>query len=444
MRDLVIAGLMIAGLGLAVYRPFAGIMLWSWISFMNFHQLSWGFASGLPWAFLAFAATVAGCVLQREPRHLAVNGVTVLLLVFLAGITFTSVLAIAPPEGVWDSWERAIKVIVALTLTACMLDNRHRIDALVWLMVLALGFFGVRGGLFTLVSGGGYIVVGPPSTMIADRNHLAVGLLVTLPLMNYLRMHAEHAIVRHGLVAAMVLTLFSAIGTQSRGALIALVATAALFWLRSRGKVISGIAVLLSISAVVSFMPDSWVERMRSIDNFQSDRSAMGRVEMWGAAIALAVARPFTGGGFRATYSQEIVDSVSSSSVVARATHSIWFETLGDHGFLVFGIWLGIILAAIYYTVRITRLAKQRPDLQWAADLARMSQASIVAYCVGGSLLSLSYWDFFWTLCVVIGATHAIVAQAVKVPSQAASGVAALPQAGRLSAVGWRAREARQ
>lgn len=436
MRDAVVAALLLGCLAMAVYRPFAGVMLWSWISFMNLHRLTWGFAADLPWAMLTFVATALGCILQREPKRLATDGVSVLLMLFLLGVTFTSLVAVSPAAVVWDQWDRTLKVVVMLVLTASMLDDRLRIHAMVWLMVVAIGYFGVRGGIFTLMTGGSFMVLGPPNTMIMDRNHLAVALLVVLPLMNYLRQHSAHRSVRIGLAVSMLLTLFSAIGTQSRGALVALVATAGLFWLRSRGKLTSGIAIVIAVALVFAFMPDSWLQRMETMRNYEEDGSAVGRLTIWRAALLLALSRPFTGGGFRAVYNQDIVNSVAPD-VKARASHSIWLEALSDHGFLVFGIWVAIIAVAVFYTMRITSVADKRPDLRWAADLARMSQASIVAFCVGGSFLSLSYWDYFWTLCVVIAATHRVVMQTVQVPRVAAAG-AATPLAT------WRAGEARR
>lgn len=423
MRDLALTGVLVALLALAVARPFVGVLVWSWISFMNPHQEAWGFAQTMPWAMMTFLVTVFGCIVAREPKRPAVNAVTVLIAVFAACITITSLVAIGPPEQVWKEWDRTIKVLAGLLLTASLLTERRRIDALVWLMVIAIGFYGVKGGIFTVVTGGGFIVVGPPNTMISDRNHLAVALLVTLPLMNYLRLQARHVIVRQGLAFAMGATLLAAIGSQSRGALIALAATAGMFWLRSRGKIVSGVLITVGVAGAIAFMPDSWVERMNTIQNYEQDASAMGRVTIWLAALSLALARPFVGGGFRAIYNQSIVDQVAPGTE-ARATHSIWLEVLADHGFPTFLVWLAILAAGIWYTIRICRVAKDRPDLRWAVDLARMSQVAAVAYMTGGSFLSLSYWDFSWTLMVVLAATHTLVmaAQRERVPEAKAAG----------------------
>jgi putative inorganic carbon (HCO3(-)) transporter len=407
MRDLALTAVLLALLALAAARPFVGVLVWSWISFMNPHREVWGFAQTMPWAMMTFLVTVFGCFVAREPKRFAMNAVTLLLIVFAAFITVTSLAGIGPEDSRWRMYDKTIKIIAGLLLTGSLLTERRRVDALLWLMVIAIGFYGVKGGIFTLVTGGGFIVLGPPDTMIADRNHLAVALLVVLPLMNYLRLQAAHHIVRLGLVFAMATTLIAAVGSQSRGALVALVATAGMFWLRSRGKLFSGIAIAVAVAGVIAFMPDSWAERMNTMRSFEEDRSAMGRVEIWRAAWALAVARPLLGGGFRAVYDQGIVNTYSPG-ITARATHSIWFEVMADHGLLGFAIWLALLVAGAWYMRRLIRLSRGRPELRWAYDLARMSQVSSVAYCVGGTFLSLSYWDFFWTLLIVIAATHSL------------------------------------
>lgn len=428
MRDLALAGILVPLLAMAAARPFVGILVWSWISFMNPHQEVYGFAGSMPWAMLTFLVTVFGCVVAGEPRRLALNAVTVLLMLFGACITVTSILTIGDASQTWKMWDRVIKVLAGLLLTASLLTDRRRIDALVWLMVIAIGYYGVKGGIFTLVTGGGFIVLGPSNTMISDRNHLAVALLVTLPLMNYLRQHARHRIVRQGLMFAMGATLFAAIGSQSRGALLALGATAGMLWLRSRGKIVSGIAIVAAVAAVITFMPDSWVERMNTIQTFDQDASASARLRTWGTAWKLARLRPMTGGGFRAIYQQPIVDMLTPGWE-AYAVHSIWLEALADHGFPTFIVWLGIIGAGIWYSLRLGRIARDRADLRWAVDLARMTQVSVASFAVGGTFLSLSYWDFFWTLMVIMGATHAVVRQAL---SQAEA------QPAEVRGTGWR------
>lgn len=436
MRDLALVSVLLALIALAAARPFVGVLVWSWISFMNPHREVWSFAGQLPWAMIAFLATMFGCFVAREPKRFPLNAVTVPMLLMLVCITVTSLVALGAPDAVWSKWDRTMKMFAGVLLTAALLTERRRIHAMVWLMAIAMGYYGVKGGIFTLVTGGSFIVLGPEFSMIRDRNHLAVAMLVAIPLMNYLRLNSRHHVVRLGLIGAMGSTLFAVVGSQSRGALVALIATGFVFWLRSHGKILSSIAIVAAIAVAISFMPDSWVERMNTIRNYEADGSAMGRLAIWRMALGFALMRPLVGGGFRAFYSQQILDYYfPGSGVRAAAAHSIWLEVLGEHGFPTFAVWLAMLAGGILYTLRIARIAKDEPSLRWAYDLARMTQVSIVAYCSGGTFLSLAYWDVFWTLMALIGATHALVVAAKPAPVREATAPAARrwqPQAAAL------------
>lgn len=98
----------------------------------------------------------------------------------------------------------------------------------------------------------------------------------------------------------------------------------------------------------------------------------------------------------------------------ARAVHSIWFELLAEHGFPTFFAWVGLTLAGLAYALRLPRLVRGRPELAWAGDLGSMVQVCIVAYAVGGSFLSLSYWDYYWTILAVVAAAHALVLRSLR------------------------------
>lgn len=430
MRDLLFILIMLPLLAAAVARPFVGIMLWSWISFMNPHQLVWGIASQIPWAALSFVATVAGCVFAREPRRFRIDTQMTLLLLLAAGVTVTSLVGIGSAALLWPKYDRVIKVLLGLLLTALLLDERRRLHALLWLIAISLGYFGVKGGLFTLMTGGGFKVLGPPNSMISDRNQLAVALLVSAPIMNYLRLQSRHVVVRNGLLAAMVLTMVAAIGTQSRGALVAFVATIAVFWFRSRGKVVSGVLLAVVATAILAFMPESWEARMETIMDPTGEQSANARLRTWGVIWQLVMMRPLLGVGFRGFYQSDIVALVAPG-VPGRAAHSIWFEVLGEHGFIVFAIWLGLFVTAFRQTIRLQRLGRHRPDLLWAADLGRMVQVSMIAFLTGGSFVSLGYWDCMLTLLVIVSAAQRL---ALGARDRVADAAPEVP--------GWRARAA--
>lgn len=434
MRDAIFLATMVALLPIAVFRPFVGVMLWSWISFMNPHRLLYGFAIELPWAAVVFLATVVGCVVSGDLRRPRINAVTWLLVAFLVCITITSVAAMGDPQAVWAKYSAVSKVLLGLLLTGALLTDRGRIHAMVWVMALSIGYFGVRGGIFALLTGGNYRVWGPEQTMIYDNNHLAAAMLVSLPLMNYLRMQSRHHIVRLGLAAAMAFTLLASVASYSRGALLGLVAVTVTMWFRSQHKLVSAVVLAFVVAGAITFMPPQWAARMETINTYQEDGSATGRLALWATSWKLAMQRPLLGSGFTGPYNRTVVDTVSPDGE-ARAVHSIWFELLGEHGFPTFFVWCSLLVAGAVYAQRLVWLARDRPDLRWAYDLGRMSQVSMVAYLVSGSFLSLSYWDYQWTLLVVVGAAYALAKEATVAVPRAAWQQAAVAR----DQAGWRA-----
>ena len=434
MRDAVFMLAMVGLLPIVIFRPFVGILLWSWISFMNPHRLVWGAASEMPWAMAVFAATLLGCLIAREPKRIQVNPVNLLVLALMVCFTITSLTAQGMPDAVWAKWSQVIKVLTGLMLTAALLTERQRVHALVWVMVISLGYYGVRGGAFTILNGGNYRVWGPEQTMITDNNHLAAALLVSLPLMHYLRLQSSHKLVRQGLLAAMVLTLLAVVGSYSRGALLGLLAVSFMMWLRSKQKVVSAVVMVAGLAGAIAFMPGDWGGRMESIGSYQQDESASERIVLWQISAKLAAARPLVGSGFTGPYNRTVVDTVAPGGP-ARAVHSIWFELLGEHGFPTFFVWVGLTVAGMFSAIRLARITRDREDLRWAHDLGRMGQVSIVAYLVSGTFLSLSYWDYYWTLLVVIGS--ALVIAKRELAQQPAS---TLTPAAAVALGGWRQR----
>jgi putative inorganic carbon (hco3(-)) transporter len=391
-------------LPIVIVRPFVGVLLWSWISFMNPHRLVYGgLGAELPWAMMTFVATIIGCVVAREPKRFPVNALTVLIVLFLVMITFTSMFALAPWYFVEAKWESVAKVFLFLLVTAGLLTSRERIHALIWVMVISMAYFGIKGGGFTLFGGGANRVYGPEFSMIEDNNHLATALLVSMPLMNFLRIESKHAIIRYGFMAAIALTLFAVVGSYSRGALLALGAVAGYFWLKSPSKIVSGTLLAIALVVAIAFMPEHWVERMHTINEYQEDASAMARFEVWHTAWVMATSRPLVGAGFFATYWQPVVSQFVPGAGT-RAVHSIWMEVLGENGFPTFFVWIGMSIAGAVYARRTIKRATGVPGLEWCVTLAKMTQVSMIAYLVGGSFLSLCYWDYYFTILIAVSA----------------------------------------
>ena len=254
MRDLIFA-LIVAGLvPLALARPHIAACLWAWISIMNPHTMTFGFARGLPWAQFAAAVVFLAFAFNGRRRHaLPWSAGTAFVLALLVWVTVTSVYSINAPSAVWDRWVFFMKIMVMMLLSLTLVRGREQIELLVWVLVVSVGFFGVKGGVWTMLTGGGGRVWGPPGGMMADNNSIAIGLIIVLPWMYYLWAVNKHPWVKRGLVLSMVFSALAVLGTQSRGALLGLLAMSLLLGLKSKHAVRTtlGIAVLVDRKSVV-------------------------------------------------------------------------------------------------------------------------------------------------------------------------------------------------
>jgi len=51
---------------------------------------------------------------------------------------------------------------------------------------------------------------------------------------------------------------------------------------------------------------------------------------------------------------------------------------------------------------RIVKFCRDKPDLKWASNLAKMAQVSIIGYAVSGAFLSLAYFDLYYDIIIVL------------------------------------------
>lgn len=399
----------------ALAVPYVGVLGWTCVALMAPHQLVWGGLGTARINMVLAITTVIGWALSREPKRLPFNLAGGLWLCFMAYMTFTTLVALAP-DLAWEGWDRAIKIMALGLLVASMATNQVRIHALIWVIVLSLGYVGVRGGIFTLITGGRFHVVAEGAISFADNNILALALCAGVPLMNYLRMQSEWRSVRWGMAGAMGLVVVAILGTYSRGGLVGLTVTSGYFWWKSKQKIAIAVVGLAVLIPAVQFMPDNWVSRMSTIETADEDQSFEGRLQAWRFAMNVAESRPFTGAGFAATESSAVFNRYftgpSGELAVPRAAHSIYFQVLGDHGFIGLALYLALLATTWRYTVKIRREARVEPRLAWAGDLASMLQVSLLSFMVTGAALSTAYHDMIFLLIGISIALRQLVRHA--------------------------------
>jgi probable O-glycosylation ligase (exosortase A-associated) len=150
---------------------------------------------------------------------------------------------------------------------------------------------------------------------------------------------------------------------------------------------------------LLAFMPDTWFARMQTIENYQEDASAMGRINAWGFAYNLANDR-FLGGGL-GVFQPEFFAKWAPVPENVHDAHSIYFEVLGEQGWVGLAIFLMLLWFTWRTCSRIIKDSSGKESLSWANGLAKMIQVSLIAYITGGAFLGLAYWDLPYTLMAI-------------------------------------------
>ena len=231
MRDIAVTLIVFGMLPVCLFRPSIGILLFSWLSYMSPHRLTWGFAFDFPFAQLVALATLAGLFVTKESKRFPWDGTVFVWLALIAWMCFTTLFALDPEEA-YEGLNKVMKIQLMALVTLYVMGTEERIKWLVWVIALSIGFFGVKGGIFGILTGGQYRVWGPMGSFIEDNNSLGLAMIMTLPLLKFLSTIVEQRYLRWALYAAMGLTAVATLCTQSRGAFLGLSAMAAflMYW----------------------------------------------------------------------------------------------------------------------------------------------------------------------------------------------------------------------
>lgn len=408
MRDFLVMSVIVPWAMVAIRHPWIGVLLWVWVSLMSPHRYTYGFAYSAPVAMLAAGVTLVGLLFTVQKRNPFKASPVVWFALLTLWITLSWQMGL-DPSGQFSQWDKVIKVNVMVFVTLMLFHSKQHIFCLVWVLTLSVALLSAKGGVFTIATGGGYRVWGPPGSWIEGNNDFAVATIMTIPLLRFMQMQVSRKWLSLLLTLLMLLCAASALGSHSRGALLAIVAMTTVLWWRGGRRVRNGLLLLALGAVMITAMPSNWTERMETIETYEEDASALGRLSAWWVSWRIAQNYPF-GVGFDIT-SSELFNAFSpyGTEFGQPVAHSIWFQMLGHHGFVGFFLYVAVWVSTWFVAGRLRRAASARPDIKWVGDLGAMAQVCLVGYAVGGAFLQLAYYDFPYYVMAIVSVAHAWV-----------------------------------
>jgi probable O-glycosylation ligase (exosortase A-associated) len=420
MRDLVFAGLFFAMAVYSLQSSFLGLALWLWSALWPVNDYVYGFARGLPFNKIAVVCTVAAMTWDKKKR-LAMDALLIVLTILLAEISLSYALSDTPPGWGEMYYQNLVKIVVAAFVVRFVATDRLRVHVCLLAMGAAVGAGAADEALKFLLSGGTHHVLGPSSW--GDENSTATMVLMVVPILLYLYQYAMHHYFRVISGGTLALCVIGVIGTYSRGGFIGLAVLSLIVFLRTKRKFRSALALSFIILLGAALVPDSWTARITTTTHAEEDSSFMYRVVQWKILTLMALDKPLLGHGilanmvpttwsnYAARLASELTFFATPPPAFPQASHSIFFQMLGENGFIGLGLFCLLHVIALRYGAQVQKAAKNRPDLRWAGDMATALRVSLIVYLVTGSVLPIPYLEFPYLLIGCMSALRAIVKQ---------------------------------
>ncbi len=425
MRDLFFVGYLVALLFIAFKRPFLFTLIYAYVDIVAPQRLSYFMLNSVPLSLIVFALAFLGYVIADTKKDSRFSFRQAMMVLLLAYCGYTTVQAEVPVAAL-EKWDWVWKALVFAIFLPLTLKTRLRLEALALFMVLCAGTLIITGGIKTLASGGGYGVL----VLLVDNNAgLYEGSIIStvaiciIPLILWLANHGtifppdwRVKIFAYALIFAALLI---PIGTQARTGLVCIGVWAVLQLRFVRYRLIyGGVAMAIGLMSI-PFLPQSFTDRMATIENYQADQSASTRIAVWQWTLDYAKKNPF-GGGFdvyrinKLTYELSEVDitqyeewGIDPDDVdgrlvedESRAFHSSYFEMLGEQGIPGLTLWLIIHFGGLWRMELLRRkyAKSEKQNEQWVAPLAIALQHGHIIFLVGALFLGIAYQPFVYML----------------------------------------------
>ncbi|MCP5401767.1 MAG: putative O-glycosylation ligase, exosortase A system-associated [Novosphingobium sp.] len=281
MLDLALFGFLAGFFAIGLRRPFIWVLAYMYIDIVAPQKISWFLLASVPISLIGFLAAFGGWVVADNKEGTRFTFRQALMLILLVYCGYTTMVADFP-EAAAAKWSWVWKSLVFAIFLPLTLRTRLRIEAAALVMVLSAGAIIIAGGIKTVFSGGGYgslYFFVNDNTGLYEGSTLSMAAVAIIPLIIWLA--------RFGTVfppdwrvklfaAALVFScLLVPVGTQTRTGLLC-IGVLAVISLRAVKRrflylALMGAAGLLALP----FLPASYTQRMSTIENHESDESAL-------------------------------------------------------------------------------------------------------------------------------------------------------------------------
>jgi probable O-glycosylation ligase (exosortase A-associated) len=421
MRDVILVSAVLIAALIGFRRPAFGILTFAFLGFFNPSAYMWSFGRTLPLSQIVAISTILGLLMSSERKRLPKQRETFILILLWGTFAFSSIFAFYPEEA----YKRLIgvsKILFMIVMAMVVINDEERLHSLVRVVGYSLGFYGLKGGIFAVLSGGGYIVYGPEDSFLEANNSIGLALVMNIPVLLYLLKTERQKWLRWILRAMLLFSYPAIVCTYSRGAWLGMVMVTILGVLKSRRKFImvamAGFVGIILQGVGSQIAPDRLVQRYDQLVDYKDESSAESRFWNWEFCRRIGMARPLTGGGFNFSsienYERFYPEFVERWPGKQWTCHSMWLTVFGEHGFPGAILWLALLGCCFLSLRQIRAYGRASPERSNYVGYADMIQSSMVAFFVVGTFLDAAYFDLFYYLVAFVVILKELMAPAMQ------------------------------
>lgn len=392
LRSIAAIAILIFSFFLILRKPYWGVIIFSAISFIRFQDIIWGIGD-LRIALIIAIVTLIAFILNPSQKEIKIKSSTLkwMILFFIATL-FSSLFVLVSPDVSYNKNIEFLKIVIYCYLMLNLLGSPSKLNGFIWAIIISMSLIVVWG--FQQHFLGNDRLEGIAG--LYNSNEFGAILVLYTPLV-YIKIFSNKKYEKIFGIVFTCLFISDIIFTQSRAAFLGMLLIISLSFFRAKNK-ISAIVILLIISLVIGFYgTESYWNRIKTIHNYQGDRSAEGRVALWKAGLDLFKKYPLFGiGQGNFPFMTHYYDLPYGKDM-----HNTYITILAEGGIVSAIPFIFILLTTF---IQLHKVRKRCPE--FISDLpvhgiAKAVEAGLAGFLLCGFFNTFHYFEVLYWYCMI-------------------------------------------
>lgn len=371
LRGILVTAFMITGFAAVMLKPRIGIIAIFLLSVLRDGFLHTWFPPiyDLHLPQIVIILTLISWLIHSKEYPLRMNADVILMFLFFIVVCSTRFFAGIPVND-HPLVNENLRIVIIFFLVVQLMRTPKDVKTMLWLFVGMALFLELRAYYFYKTD---YMDIALPDYVHINRNGFAGLLAYTLPIAYMLGNASKRRMPRLLGIGTALWCVIGVILTYSRAGLLGMLAGIGALILLEKRKIRLAMIIGLLTLLILPRLSEKYLGRVETIETYQEDASAMGRVATNYAAIEMFKANPFLGvgaGNFNDVFIEYTPVEYLKWVEEGKSIHNIMMQVASETGLLGLVIFLPLMWGG--FRNSFVRVPETYPDQAEAVNILRM------------------------------------------------------------------------